>query len=556
LIQGKRRDFLKIAKNSEVQEYESNYPNQEIYHLAKSSNNSSDSDGGHQHQRSSWMLSDLEKLEPDPIMPHLFERLPLNVPAVDDHEPTAADARPHLGLFNVYPPPPSVVESTAAFYAENRLSFAEPPVDPRTTKILVKCTHLKFDLDLEPIWATMALYDLRERRKISENFAFDLNGDGLKQMLNTHQTHQDASTQARASILNVTYPSADLFLVVRVEKVLQQGDVSECAEPYVKAQQQSVSAVEKLQQNANQFCERLGKYHMPFAWTAINLTSILTTSGANPAASCGSGAQANIIDLEDVKSSTDSKSLMKTGLASMRKSTLPPTASLTSPTSLNTRDDSLLRNKNGGGTSNNSSKDANTLNTGVTASNTKGDDSQLGVSLSHFKPIAISINTFFKQESDKLADEDLFRCLSELKKSTNLIKKLKCLPGCLKMEFSPFNYEFSTDYSQLPNYLSGHYVLSPELQLLKFPTNVLLTEKPQHHGGGSAGLASGNGAGSQYHQSLLLHNHLLPIKDVLEFPSYGVHEPCGSYRNLLFIYPLAINLCGANQTRIGIINCI
>jgi hypothetical protein len=63
----------------------------------------------------------------------------------------------------------------------------------------------------------------------------------------------------------MTHPSADIFLVIRIEKVLQQGDISECVEPYMKAQ--SASALEKLrhnEQNANQFCERLGKYRMPF----------------------------------------------------------------------------------------------------------------------------------------------------------------------------------------------------------------------------------------------------------------------------------------------------
>lgn len=90
-------------------------------------------------------------------------------------------------------------------------------------------------------------------------------------------------------------------------------------------------------------------------------------------------------------------------------------------------------------------------------------------SLTTFKPVAISINTFFKQESDKLSDEDLFRCLNDLKKSTNLIKKLKCLPGCLKMEFSPFNYDLATSITHpYLSTLSNYYILSSELQEIKF----------------------------------------------------------------------------------------
>jgi len=156
-----------------------------------------------------------------------------------------------------------------------------PPGEHLSNRLLVKCTQLKFELDIEPIWATMALYDLKEKRKCSENFSFDLNADIMKQMLNTHQTHQDTSTMAKACIFNITYPSPDLFIVIRVEKCLQQGDIGECAEPYVKAQQQSASQVEKLQASASQFCERLGKYRMPFVWTAINIMNILNTNNTN-----------------------------------------------------------------------------------------------------------------------------------------------------------------------------------------------------------------------------------------------------------------------------------
>ncbi len=131
----------------------------------------------------------------------------------------------------------------------------------------------------------MCLYDLKAKRKISENFSFDLNTDSAKQMLHTHQTHQDQSTLAKSCILNVTYPSPDLFVVIRIEKVLQQGDISECVEPYMKTQSQS--GLEKLQANASQFCERLGKYRMPFVWTAVNVMSLLnnnTNSKADVAA--------------------------------------------------------------------------------------------------------------------------------------------------------------------------------------------------------------------------------------------------------------------------------
>lgn len=60
-----------------------------------------------------------------------------------------------------------------------------------------------------------------------------MNSESFKRMLGSHVLYSDASTLARSCVLNITKPSSDLFLVVRLEKVLQ-GDISECAEPYLR----------------------------------------------------------------------------------------------------------------------------------------------------------------------------------------------------------------------------------------------------------------------------------------------------------------------------------
>lgn len=85
----------------------------------------------------------------------------------------------------------------------------------------------------------MALYDAREKKKVSETFYFDLNPENLKRMLGGHVPYNDISTQARGCIFDISNPSSDLFLVVRLEKVLQ-GDLSECVEPYLKDDKVSI----------------------------------------------------------------------------------------------------------------------------------------------------------------------------------------------------------------------------------------------------------------------------------------------------------------------------
>ena len=62
---------------------------------------------------------------------------------------------------------------------------------------------------------------------------------------------------------------------MQIEKVLQQGDINDAAEPYLKAKDLDKKAMEKYKVNANFFCQQLGKYRMPFAWTAIGVLDIL-----------------------------------------------------------------------------------------------------------------------------------------------------------------------------------------------------------------------------------------------------------------------------------------
>lgn len=52
--------------------------------------------------------------------------------------------------------------------------------------------------------------------KISENFHCDLNPDSLRGFLRSHTPSIDLSTQARSAVFSVTYPSTDIYLVIKV----------------------------------------------------------------------------------------------------------------------------------------------------------------------------------------------------------------------------------------------------------------------------------------------------------------------------------------------------
>ena len=65
--------------------------------------------------------------------------------------------------------------------------------------------------------------------------------------------------------------------VGQIEKVLQQGDISDAAEPYLHPRDLTADrkAYDKCKHNSAYFCHQLGQYRMPFAWTAISVLEII-----------------------------------------------------------------------------------------------------------------------------------------------------------------------------------------------------------------------------------------------------------------------------------------
>lgn len=316
--------------------------------------------------------------------------------------------------------------------------------------------QLKLELEVEPIFASMALYDAKEKKKVSENFYFDMNSDSLKRMLGSHIAYSDLSTLARSCILSISKPSPDLFLVVRLDKVLQ-GDISECAEPYLRDDKNK----DKVRVAASVACERLGKYRMPLAWTAIHLFGVIGGGGETDGASA--------------PGSLDRKS----GAGSELKKKIEP----------HTRRGSLERRNSEKRKSWSQDDFASCLESfRYDVKFYKIYFAILFVIL-YFRPITLTVSSFFKQETERLRDEDLYKLLIELRKPGANIKRLKCIPGILKLDLSPKPEELLR-------------CLDPDLQRLSpYPD-----EKSR------------------------------PIKELLEFPS-DIVLPDLLYRNLLYIYP-------------------
>uniref|UniRef100_A0A8C5FDD0 Dedicator of cytokinesis 11 n=1 Tax=Gadus morhua TaxID=8049 RepID=A0A8C5FDD0_GADMO len=195
-----------------------------------------------------------------------------------------------------------------------RLDFSgiEPDVKPFEERfgrrIVVSCHDLAFSLqgcvsekgdgvltNVEPFFVSLALFDVSKSCKISSDFHVDLNPPCVRDLLLPGDAPPPSPTPSDPALVNgeggragglpalqrvseallrfptqgifsVTNPHADIFLVARVEKVLQNG-ITHCAEPYLKTSDAAKTA-QKVLKAAKLTCQRLGQYRMPFAWAA------------------------------------------------------------------------------------------------------------------------------------------------------------------------------------------------------------------------------------------------------------------------------------------------
>uniref|UniRef100_A0A8C0JF90 Dedicator of cytokinesis C/D N-terminal domain-containing protein n=1 Tax=Chelonoidis abingdonii TaxID=106734 RepID=A0A8C0JF90_CHEAB len=338
----------------------------------------------------------LRSLQPDPRLENLLQHV-----SVEDFERQNEEARRanrHAELFALYP---AMDEETAGKIEPLLLNM-----HGHKGEVLMLCVSFlnRFDIEIEPLFACIALYDVKERKKISENFHCDLNSEQFKGFLRSHTPCIDSSSQARSAVFSVTYPSSDIYLVVKIEKVLQQGEIGDCAEPYMVLKEseggKSKEKVEKLKVQAESFCQRLGKYRMPFAWAPISLTNFF-----------------NFSTLEREMSEAESLNGNRT---TGDRRTMMLQARRLSERSLNSDDN---------------------------------------YAVSNFKPTSLTVNTFIKQEGDRLSDEDLFKFLTDYKRSSSLQRRVKSIPGSVKLEISPASEVLSC-------------CLTPELlQVKPFPEN-------------------------------------------------------------------------------------
>ena len=306
-----------------------------------------------------------------------------------------------------------------------------PPAIERSLKVDFdqKISHLSIrfqsydpKVNFEPLFFSIFLYDLNSRKKLSETFHFDQNDDFMIQRLRQHLPSKiDSSTKIQEAIFSLSHSTDELYIVIRVEKVLQPGDIQSACDPYLHPEK-SAKSIDKLKTQSSFWCDNLGAYRMPFAWTATNLISAINSS-ENQA---GEISYAHSFSTSSEGAHQPDNLPEMSGTDSVRSH---------SSSSLGRKTSSSISNRFAeGGSGSNKSK------TQYRPSLFRDDDTFSNF-LNNFYPMDLRFKSFFVQDLDKMTDEDISNCLADFKRDRG--KRFKSFDMEVSLEVKPVSLPFS-----------------------------------------------------------------------------------------------------------------
>uniref|UniRef100_A0A914Z118 C2 DOCK-type domain-containing protein n=1 Tax=Panagrolaimus superbus TaxID=310955 RepID=A0A914Z118_9BILA len=298
--------------------------------------------------------------------------------------------------------------------------------------------ELNVEASFEPLFASAALYDINEKKKLSENFYFDLNSEDLLSLVRGHLGLEEEASKCRQAMFSVTDIRPGLFLVFKLEKILQSCDIGEAIEPYTKEEKNK----EKLLQNAKDYCTRLGNYRMPFGWAVLDLNAVLLNASNLLMSDMGDSTNRIDEELESIgggSSYHETESIISADrISTMTSETLQHTASSATITSQILDTPTKKRSfftSSAAATATTPSIQHHQQQQPTIAENNLMMQQRIS-KIESLQPLIVNVNSFYKQDSDRLTDDELIKILIEARKSNSKLGRLKAIPIELKLELS------------------------------------------------------------------------------------------------------------------------
>ena len=140
-------------------------------------------------------------------------------------------------------------------------------------RFLVSIQSLRLSLgNIEPLYCTLAVFDLKSEQRCSDNFDFDLNDSSLLTgQMAVEVSFPDPLTLCKHAIFSLTdgHTHEQTVLALRVERVLQ-GDPADM-DIYFKTKVRTPAELHALSKKSRQNLVHLAEFRQPFGWAMLPL---------------------------------------------------------------------------------------------------------------------------------------------------------------------------------------------------------------------------------------------------------------------------------------------
>ncbi|VDO08956.1 unnamed protein product [Haemonchus placei] len=151
--------------------------------------------------------SRLHQSQPDPTIPGVIQRSSFT--QLDLMSDARRQTGRHANLVNLLP----VQHDSSVIEKRSTPPYPEERVGQ---KLIVKVMRLSVDPFFEPLFGSIAIYDAKARRKVTENFYFDVNPEEIRRMVDKSHSFAEATERCSQAAFSLSCPLSDLFIVIKV----------------------------------------------------------------------------------------------------------------------------------------------------------------------------------------------------------------------------------------------------------------------------------------------------------------------------------------------------